>query len=91
MQLAGGATGRVGRPRFGESGSHWRGCDSAATEHAAIVGTHGVRTIVLATGSLRTRESLVSQAAQLRPYIDGFGVLLAALRDLLTYCTRATQ
>lgn len=92
MALVAGATGRAGRPLFGESGGHWRGCDSAAIAHAAVVaGAHGVTTIVLLTGTLLTRASLVSQVAQFRPQIERFLVLRAALRDFLTDCTTTAQ
>ena len=55
------------------AGTDWWGRDSAAIEQAALAAQdHGVRTVILRTGYVLTRDSLASQVAQFRRHLGGW-------------------
>lgn len=54
-------------------GLDWWGRDSAKVEQAALVAQdHGIRTVVLRTGYVLTKDSLASQVAQFRRHFGGW-------------------
>jgi len=55
------------------AGPDWWGRDSAAIEEAALAAQgHGIRTVLLRTGYVLTRDSLASQVTQFRRHLGGW-------------------